>query len=403
VRVFALALLISLAVAPAAGATEVEVSPQTARADSHLSIAAGPGEVNSITVQDTPGPSPSDDSEWRVTDSGAPLSAGRGCRTVNEHEAVCTAFFASASLGDGDDRFTGGGDEFLSAHGGPGDDALTGGPDDETLRGGEGRDTLDGGGGNDHLAGGADPAEADVVTGGSGTDWLDYSEHPAEVSVNLADPGAPAGAPGEGDRVSGIEDVTGSVRHRSVLIGDDGPNRLGANVPGSRVVGGRGNDSVSTRGGSVDAGPGDDRVFGTGQLRCGSGTDTVSTWALGLVARDCERVELNALDIDDWFVRPHPTIRGARLTFRVPCPREPEHPGDCAGRISLREPGRDPFARRGWTTREGRTRAVGLELGARELARIRRSGGLRVIVRGVVLKGEEVPTDGSWSVVLRAP
>jgi hypothetical protein len=387
--------------AAATGAT-VAVTPETHRNDSMLRIEAAPGEANSMTLRLAVRGGNSEDSEWRVTDTGAPLSAGAGCRAVSENEAVCTAYWAAASLGDGDDRFVA--DEVLYADGGPGDDTLTGGPSGDGLAGGDGRDTVDGGGGGDHIHADESVLSADVLIGGPGADRVDYFNHPAGVTVNLADESAPAGASGEGDRVSGFEHGVGSQKHPNVLIGDEGPNFLNSPGPGSRVLGGGGNDSVFAGPDStVDAGPGDDSVGGGGRLGCGSGTDRVRTGAAGLVARDCERLELLSTEFDDWFVRPNPTIRGSRATFRVPCLRDREAPGDCRGRLALRDSDGRTLARRRWVTRQGRTRAVGVTLDGRTLERMRRAGGLRVVVSIAIFNGPFRIGDGQYSILLTAP
>jgi Ca2+-binding RTX toxin-like protein len=94
---------------------------------------------------------------------------------------------AAADLGDGNDRYVGGGSAFNLVLAGAGDDRMTGGRFRDSLQGGSGndsaaagagRDILLGNGGNDKLNGGADDdllsgnAGDDVLIGGAGADLL---------------------------------------------------------------------------------------------------------------------------------------------------------------------------------------------------------------------------------------
>jgi Ca2+-binding RTX toxin-like protein len=84
-----------------------------------------------------------------------------------------------------------------------GNDTLIGGNGADSLQGGDGSDYLDGGDGDDSLDGGLGP---DVIIGGPGNDTVYYLMRSLPVSVT--DDGiANDGEPGEGDNVTGVENV----------------------------------------------------------------------------------------------------------------------------------------------------------------------------------------------------
>jgi Ca2+-binding RTX toxin-like protein len=161
-------------------------------------------------------------------DDGAALTAGAGCKQVNDHSATCTGYnvIAVVTAGDGDDSVSGpvadvdggpgndtmsyagrkegmtvslqqplAGEDQLSAieslRGGFGNDQLTGDAGPNTLDGGPGRDFLAGGEGPDVLAGGAG---ADALDGGAGNDQLDAGEDEARNSVGCG-PGRDSAEP----------------------------------------------------------------------------------------------------------------------------------------------------------------------------------------------------------------
>ena len=114
--------------------------------------------------------------------------------------------------------------------------------DSQTLYGGLGPDTLSGGSGNDHLVA---YGSQDLLKGGSGNDTLEgglghdtlYGE-------------------GGSDRIS---DWYGE----NLLYGGDGSDRLGGSV--KILDTGAGNDQIDgfiAEDGLIDAGPGDDRIYG---------------------------------------------------------------------------------------------------------------------------------------------
>ncbi len=148
-------------------------------------------------------------------------SGGAGLTRDNYEELVRSG--ADVLTGDGNaNKLDGsGGDDTLSGAGGA--DSLVGAAGLDTLNGDAGADTLDGGADNDKLFGGS---ENDILTGGTGADSLDggadtdtasYSLSVTGVTVNLST-GTGLGGDAQGDTLTGIENVTGSLVN-DVLIG----------------------------------------------------------------------------------------------------------------------------------------------------------------------------------------
>lgn len=241
-----------------AGAASVSVS------DGRLVVAAGPGEVNDLVVEQASG-------ELRVIDLRTPVVAGEGCTPVPDvpSAAVCPVSAAQAlslDAGDEADRVDvrvalagtiagGPGDDDLRAgaastvEGEDGDDVLTGSPQDDRLDGGPGADELHGADGADVLLGGAG---SDGLDGGPGPDSVRYDDglHDAGVAVSLGG-GRDDGSFGERDDVRDVETVVGG-RGRDVVEGTAAPE-------------------------TVDGGPGDDLAVllrGDDVFRGGEGDDT---------------------------------------------------------------------------------------------------------------------------------
>ena len=333
---------------------------------------AGPGEANTLTVSlgaATP-TERGDRVDLLVTDSTAPIVAGRGCQQLSADTVMCAqadAHVVSVELGDGDDaalvnvdeitprsgpvreatRVTVAAAESLLA-GGPGDDILTGSEGGNQLLGGGGRDEIYGRGGDDVISDGDRPGavDADVLDGG-GQGCLDYSSRTSPLRVDLSDSGVD-GERGEGDQVSGFTRLAGG-RADDVFVGT---------AAAEEFVGGGGADYINARGGNdyvaligrehVVGGPGRDRVeyatgLGGGASGCGYAADGFrfpGSW----LSSSCERLVLvEGSDCgDDLVVRPRPlsTSRSGRLVFRVPCAEE-----DCRkvrSRLTLTT-GRPPF------------------------------------------------------------
>jgi Ca2+-binding RTX toxin-like protein len=110
----------------------------------------------------------------------------------------------------------------------------------QTLTGDERDNTIIGGIGNDALAGGAG---ADTLIGGSGSDTASYALSSAGVTVDLAT-GAGTGGDAQGDSLSGIENLIGSI-HTDILTGDANANTLEGGAGADTLIGGGSSDTAS--------------------------------------------------------------------------------------------------------------------------------------------------------------
>ena len=256
-------VVLGQAQAAAAGTVLIVDSPGL---DYVLRYVAGPGETNHVTIEEIPSIG-----GFYVSDTGAPLIAGRGCSSSFPHFASChisgdplhpefdielgdlndvvsTSWYrANVRGGEGDDVITG---NYVRDRlfGGPGNDTITGYDGADILFGGPGNDTINGNLGADELAG---QAGDDTLTGGPGSDRL------LAVGMNLRL--TPTALVGQGsDTLRGIE--------WAELSGGNGNNIINARTWRGRthirarggndvIVGGIGRDVVS-------AGVGDDRVAG---------------------------------------------------------------------------------------------------------------------------------------------
>ncbi len=162
-------------------------------------------------------------------------------------------------LGTGNDNYTGDLGWLDGAmYGGIGDDTLTGGNSDDTIFGDEaaqspddGNDALFGGPGNDLLVG---QGGNDTIDGGDGNDTAGYDTAPVAVVVDLSIAG-PQDTVGAGiDKLTGIENVSGSA-FGDVLTGDGGDNVLQGNAGNDTLAGNGGNDTL-------DGGEGTDTLSG---------------------------------------------------------------------------------------------------------------------------------------------
>jgi Ca2+-binding RTX toxin-like protein len=292
---------------------------------SELAVVGDPGERNVLTVRIV-------GSDAVITDTGGQLKAGKGCREAAGGAVTCPAAEHTVVRGgDGDDTVTAeppvagnvfgedGNDVLRGSNldGGPGNDTLTGTDQSDSLIGGPGADRVDAGAGDDSIFETESPAAPDVIDGGPGLDLVLFGTRRRPITADLGPDGQVAGAPGEGNLVTGLESVFGgsgddvvtlrvppaAPRQRAVDVdlgaGDD---RLVALAP-VMVVAGDGADVVTAGPGRdflyggrgadrLDGGAGSDQVQGDGGrdvLRGGDGSDV-------LFARDrrADRVDCGA-------------------------------------------------------------------------------------------------------------
>lgn len=145
-----------------------------------------------------------------------------------------------------------------SLSGGGGDDILTSGDGLDTLTGSSGADTLKGGGG------------ADVLNGGSDIDTASYVDSTAGVTVSLTT-GAGTGGDAEGDKLSAIENLTGS-NSADTLSGNNVANILAGSGGDDQLKGGGGADTLNG-GSGIDAAIYSDSGVGvTVNLTAGTGS-----------------------------------------------------------------------------------------------------------------------------------
>lgn len=315
--------LSSLALALAQGSAALASTVSVERVQ--VVYTAGAGETNALvlTVEGT---------DMRVSDPGATISAGAGCRPAGA-DVLCDVgpllggLDVVISLADGDDRAdlssadsalgTGGfgNDQIVGARylnwfwGNAGNDRLTGGAVEDQLTGGVGNDELIGGRGGDALRAGPgnDIIRAglgnDFLAGGPGNDLLigsfglDGTFASGSGNFRLT----PTLLVGEGrDTLSAIESavIFGGPpsqeinaawwRGETYLQGGRGDDYVLGGFGPDEIIGGFGNDRLSGRGGrdSVSGGPGVDVLFSRDnrpeQVAGGKGWDAAHVDALDI-------------------------------------------------------------------------------------------------------------------------
>ncbi|MFW2230895.1 choice-of-anchor Q domain-containing protein [Rhizobium sp. CRRU65] len=112
-----------------------------------------------------------------------------------------------------------------------------------------GNETFKGLGGSDVLKGGAG---ADVLDGGTGNDTASYAGSTA-VNVNLATKAA-SGGQATGDKIAGIENLTGSSYNDVLTGGNGGSNVLNGGAGADKLSGGAGGDVINGGTGQDTAG-----------------------------------------------------------------------------------------------------------------------------------------------------
>jgi Ca2+-binding RTX toxin-like protein len=246
--------------APTAHAAAVSVTR------SSITFEAAAGEENRVAVTTAPG-------VFRITDLGAPIDVGFGCRRLGAQTVECERRGVerlTVRVGDRNDTVTASVGVPTVLAGGEGDDLIEGTEGDDTMRGGPGADTLLGGDGFDTLGGGPG---ADVLSGGTDAgrreiplelDLVSYTGTTGGVRVSL-DGVADDGEPGEGDNV--LPDV-------EIAVGGRGPDTLIGNAEFlNALAGGGGGDTLLGLGGEIDVLFGEK---GDDEIRGGAGEDLVN-------------------------------------------------------------------------------------------------------------------------------
>ena len=312
----------------AGGATASAASQVTLATSPQLSqlIIIGEADEDLIGVSEAGG-------TITITDQGpGGIATAAPCASANAQTVTCPAnppgagpiLFMAAILQGGNDRFL---NQNLSVplgqyDGGTGDDVIESGDGDDQVQGAAGDDTLLAGGGDDQI--GWDTG-ADEMNGGPGSDSVFMNNAFGPVNVSLDDQ-PNDGLDGEGDNVSGAEEVEGTV-FDDTLTGDDNSNGL---------VGGPGDDDLTGRGGNDDlsGGDGDDRLNGGASpdgapdhINCGLGFDLALVDTHDQVEPGCERRGA-AVAADSAKLR-----RKGKVKILVACPLS--EGATCAGTLSL--------------------------------------------------------------------
>jgi Ca2+-binding RTX toxin-like protein len=177
----------------------------------------GPAECSRISEVDALTGSGND----RVDLSGVGPDTGFGQRDLPGGFGHGTG--AAADLGDGQDRYIGGGSAFNLVLAGSGDD---------TMAGGRVRDSLQGGAGNDRATAGAG---RDILLGNAGNDKLNAGADDDLISGNAGDDLLTGGA--------GADLLCGGAG-MDRLVGGPGPDQLIGGAGKDRLRGGPGNNTL---------------------------------------------------------------------------------------------------------------------------------------------------------------
>ncbi|MDW8263133.1 MAG: hypothetical protein RMJ35_11460 [Phycisphaerales bacterium] len=139
-------------------------------------------------------------------------------------------------------------------NGGTGNDTLSAGGGNDTLRGQGGNDNLFGGDGRDLLNGGIG---SDNMLGGGGRDTVDYNQRTANLVIGLGT-AADDGEAGEADNVrTDIETVIGGSGNDRISTNSGRPVAFFGGPGNDTLIGGSGDDFF-------DGGPGTDELSGQG-------------------------------------------------------------------------------------------------------------------------------------------
>lgn len=220
-----------------------------------------------------------------------------GNDTLNGGAGVDTASYATSlkgvavNLALAGAQVTGQGTDKLA-----GFENLTGSNFNDTLTGTAGNNTLTGGAGNDTLAGNAGN---DLLLGGAGVDTASYAAAATGVIVNLSLLTAQNTVGAGADRLSGIENITGS-NSIDTLTGNALANLLQGNAGNDRLSGGAGNDTLNGGIGkdTLTGGLGNDTFTFTSQNDSLTMTaDTIADFTVKLDKINLSAIDANALTV----------------------------------------------------------------------------------------------------------
>ena len=245
-----------------------------------LAYLAATGEKNNVSVSVS-------GRTFTVTDTGATISAGTGCTSVNPNQVTCTDVpggpinYVGVVAGDLDDSVTINGSTASWLDGGSGNDRLVGGPGNDWLWGSAGDDYLD------------SRLGADLMNGGDGKDVADFSSRTGALTITL-DGNAGDGEAGENDNVGNTIEEVLSGSGNDTITGGSAANSLNGGAGNDTLTGGAGDDAIDGGAGqdSLHGGDGNDALRSrdgvTDQLTCGAGTDTTYVDPIDAFASDCE-------------------------------------------------------------------------------------------------------------------
>ncbi|MFN3276691.1 MAG: Hint domain-containing protein [Paracoccus sp. (in: a-proteobacteria)] len=160
--------------------------------------------------------------------------------------------------------------------GGGGNDWINGGSGDDVIYGNAGNDTIFGGTGNDYIVGGSG---ADKLDGGQGNDTLSYVTDSTGVRVSLLDNTA-SGGHAEGDVISNFENLDGGSGNDHLTLSNTS-GIVNAGAGNDTVFGGNGDDTLNGGAGNdlLNGGAGNDILNGgdgNDTLQGGAGIDTLT-------------------------------------------------------------------------------------------------------------------------------
>lgn len=370
--------LVALAAAPASASTvDLGVGERDTGRVWEVRYTAAAGERNDVAVATV------DHFTVRVSDAGAPISPGAGCRSIDAGTVECSNAGEPYQAGISPYLYTarvlaGDGDDIVRSAGWSGPPLVAdGGADNDVLEGSDQKaDELDGGGGIDRLAGRGNADDltdgdatgavgADLLDGGADRDIVSYAARTAPVTLDLADE-AVSGEAGERDVLRDVEGAIGGSGDDSidadaeanVIQGGPGDDHLDGHGRADQLYGDAGNDVLHGHAGNdaLSGGEGADRLRGddgadvvyaassADRLSCGGGHDAISQAGDGVaVPRGCETLSYafdpgtGRLVSDDEGTRvelgPFPISTSRRgLTFAIGCPKPADADGLCAMR-----------------------------------------------------------------------